>query len=84
MLRDQLYWALMMWLRDDNTSMLPPDQYLLDELAALQYEVNLRGKIRVTDKDKLRTKLRRSPDRADALALTFAPYERPKIMRLMG
>lgn len=82
-MKDQMYWALMLWLRDDNTSMLPPDQYLIDELMAIQYEVNLRGKIRITDKEKMRTMLRRSPDRADALALTFAPYERPKIMRLM-
>jgi hypothetical protein len=83
MLRDQLYWATMLWLRDDNTSMLPPDPYLIDELMALQYEVNLRGKIKIVDKERLRKVLKRSPDRADALALTFAPYERPKIMRLM-
>lgn len=83
MLRDQLYWAVMLWLRDDDTAMLPPDQYLIDELSALQYEVDLRGKIRVIDKEKLRKRLKRSPDRADALALTFAPYDRPKIMRLM-
>ena len=82
-LRDQLYWAVMVWLRDDNTSMLPPDPYLLDEMGALQYRVDTRGRIRVTGKDELRKILRRSPDRLDALALTFAPYERPKIMRLM-
>jgi len=82
-LRDQLYWAMMLWLRDDNTSMLPPDQYLIDELTALQYEVNNRGKIKIIDKEKLRNILRRSPDRADALALTFAPFERPKIRTLM-
>jgi hypothetical protein len=82
MLRDQLYWALMLWLRDDNTAMLPPDQYLIDELSAIQYEVNLRGKIRITDKERLRSLIKRSPDRADALALTFAPYERAKIIRL--
>lgn len=82
-LRDQLYWATMLWLRDDNSSMLPPDPYLIDELMALQYEVTLRGKIKIIDKERLRKVLKRSPDRADALALTFAPYERPKIMRLM-
>jgi hypothetical protein len=83
MLRDQLYWALMLWLRDGNTAMLPPDQLLIDELMTVQYQVTNRGKIRITDKELLRKNLKRSPDRADALALTFAPYERPQVMRLM-
>jgi hypothetical protein len=82
MLRDQLYWALMLWLRDDESAMLPPDNMLVDELLSIQYHLTLRGKIRVTDKDTLRKRLKRSPDRADALALTFAPYERPTVMRL--
>ncbi len=81
-LRDQLWWALREWLRTDETAMLPRDPYLLDELRAPQYEKLLSGKIRVTTKPKLRALLNRSPDRADALTLTFAPFERPKIMKL--
>ncbi|KKL49715.1 hypothetical protein LCGC14_2312730, partial [marine sediment metagenome] len=81
-LRDQLWWGLREWLRTDETSMLPKDPYLLDELRAVQYEKLLSGKIRVTTKPKMRELLKRSPDRADALTLTFAPYERPKIIKL--
>jgi hypothetical protein len=81
-LRDQLWWAVREWLRTDPGAMLPPDPYLLDELRAVSYEKRDNGKIRMTPKEKLRDLLRRSPDRADALCLTFSPYARPTILRL--
>ena len=81
-LRDQLYWAIRKWLKEDETAMLPPDPYLIEELLALEYVVTNRGKIKIIDKDKLRKSLRRSPNKADALALTFSPYERAKILTL--
>jgi len=71
-LRDQIWWACREWLRTDSGSMLPPDEMLVEELAAVTYEV-LNGKIRVMKKDTIRELLKRSPDRADALCLTFAP-----------
>jgi hypothetical protein len=82
LLRDQLWWATREWLRTDENAMLPPDPMLLEELRTPEYEVGIDGKIRVTDKDTLRDLLRRSPDRADALCLTFSPYERAKIRRI--
>ncbi len=51
--------------------MLPPDEMLIEELQAPTYEVD-RGKIRVMRKTTMREVLKRSPDRADALCLTFA------------
>lgn len=71
-LRDQIWWACREWLRTDPGAMLPPDELLIEELLAPSYEVE-NGKIRVTKKDVLRELLKRSPDRADALTLTFAP-----------
>lgn len=71
-LRDQLWWALREWLRTDPGAMLPPDELLCEELEKPNYAIK-DGKIKVSDKDTLRELLRRSPDRADALALTFAP-----------
>jgi hypothetical protein len=71
LLRDQLWWSLREWLRT-APAMLPPDERLEEELGAATYQV-VRGKIKVMDKDTMREVLRRSPDRADALALTFAP-----------
>lgn len=70
LLRDQLWWRCREWLRTDTGAMLPPDEELLEELAAPTYEVQS-GKIRVMRKETMRELLKRSPDRADALCLTF-------------
>ncbi len=69
-LRDQLWWACREWLRVDPGAMLPPDELLIEELCTPTYEVK-NGKIRVMPKDTMRELLKRSPDRADALCLTF-------------
>lgn len=71
-LRDQLWWACREWLRTDPGAMLPPDELLAEELQTPTYE-NVNGKIRVMKKSTMRELLKRSPDRADALCLTFAP-----------
>jgi len=70
-LRDQIWWACREWLRTDSGAMLPPDELLIEELATPTYEV-INGKIRVMKKETMRELLKRSPDRADALCLTFA------------
>lgn len=71
-LRDQLWWSVREWLRTDTGAMLPPDEELIEELLCPTYEVK-NGKVRVMGKKTMRELLRRSPDRADALCLTFAP-----------
>ena len=76
LLRDQLWWAVREWLRTDPGAMLPPDEMLTEELTVPTYEIR-NGKIRVMAKDVMRELLRRSPDRADALCLTF--YE-PEVL----
>ena len=73
-LRDQLWWSCREWLRADTGSMLPPDEELLEELHTATYEV--KGKhIRVMDKDTFKELIKRSPNKADALCLTFAPIQ---------
>ena len=74
LLRDQLWWLCREWLRTDPGAMLPPDEMLIEELTVPTYEV-YNGKIKVMKKDTMRELLKRSPDRADALCLTF--YEPP-------
>lgn len=69
-LRDQLWWSCREWLRTDPGAMLPPDEQLLEELHTPTYEVK-NGRVRVMDKATMRELLKRSPDRADALCLTF-------------
>lgn len=73
-LRDQIWWEIREWLRTDSGAMLPPDELLVEELATPTYEV-VNGKIRVMKKEVMRELLKRSPDRADAICLTFAPSE---------
>ena len=81
-MRDQLWWAVREWLRCDPGAMLPPDDMLVEELLTPTYQV-LYGKISVMRKEEMRALLKRSPDRADALCLTFAPFHRPSVLRLM-
>ena len=69
-MRDQLWWVCREWLRTDPGAMLPPDELLVEELQTPTYEID-RGKIRVMKKATMREVLKRSPDRADALCLTF-------------
>jgi hypothetical protein len=69
-LRDQLWWQCREWLRVDPGAMLPPDEELVEELQAPTYEVK-GGKLKIMDKPTMRELLKRSPDRADALCLTF-------------
>jgi intein/homing endonuclease len=71
-LRDQLWWTMREWLRTDENAMLPPDDELEEELLVATYEVQ--GKyVRIMDKPHMKELLGRSPDRADALSLTFTP-----------
>ena len=71
-LRCQLWWSCREWCRTDPGAMLPPDENLIEELQVATYEV-FNGKIRVMSKSTMRELLKRSPDRADGLCLTFAP-----------
>ncbi len=66
-LRDQLYWSVREWLRSGD-AMLPPDKKLKEECVALRYEMK-NGVICVTDKAEMRKRIKRSPDRLDAVAL---------------
>lgn len=66
--RDELYLGLYDWLREGGA--IPEDVKLEAELAAFATERTLIGRTKVTGKDVLRRALGRSPDRADALALS--------------
>lgn len=77
-LRDQLWWSVRDWLKNDPGAMLPPDDMLIEELMCPTYAV--KGKyIEVMKKEDMKEILKRSPDRADALGLTFAPMPDKKL-----
>ena len=51
---------------------LPEDDELASELASPQYKYTSSGKIKIESKDEMKKRGIRSPDKADALALTMA------------
>jgi hypothetical protein len=76
--RAEYYWAMREALDPTNEDpiALPPDSDLLAELCAIRYKVVTTGKfaaIQIHDKDEIKKVLGRSPDRADAVAMTFSP-----------
>jgi hypothetical protein len=78
--RSELYWRLREALNPDgDTPLSLPDRHaaLAEELSAIGYGFSSSGKIIIEGKDALRSRLGRSPDLADALALTFAVSTAP-------
>ncbi|MDA4133129.1 MAG: hypothetical protein OK454_08410, partial [Thaumarchaeota archaeon] len=73
--RDFAYGSLADWLRTGGE--IPPDAKLEGELLAMRWVPSLSNKQVLIPKSDLREKLKRSPDRADALALSVVA-ERPK------
>ena len=60
------------WLRGDLPVQLPDDEELFDELCGVERVKIAQDQLQLEDKDKFRERIGRSPDKADALALTFA------------
>jgi hypothetical protein len=74
-LRSQLQWQVREWLRTDPGAMLPPDEFLIEELGIPTYKYNKKGLIEVMDKDTAKEILKRSPDSFDSLCLHWAPID---------
>lgn len=80
-IRDYLYLEMMKWFRDFSPSLEGCDELQVEMLAgeasSLQYEFNSAGFVKLESKADFKKRLGgeegRSPDIADALALTFAP-----------
>jgi len=67
-IRDEIFMSLKDWIRDGGA--LPEDRKLERELHSLELAADHRGRLKLSPKDTLRRKLGRSPDRADAVALS--------------
>lgn len=79
--RSEMLFSMCEWIKSSGA--LAPDNALKQELLALR--VTYQGdKFRVIPKDAMKKELGRSPDRADALALTFAYPIAPKPVHGMG
>jgi phage terminase large subunit len=66
-MRDQLWFGFARWLNEGGS--LPPDRKLPAELTAPSWDYDERSRKHVEKKDKLRQRLGRSTDRADACIL---------------
>jgi phage terminase large subunit len=67
--RSEMYFEMAKWIKGGGA--LPQDPKLKEELCAITF-VYQGDKFRIAEKDIIKDKIGRSPDRADALALTFA------------
>lgn len=71
-LKAELFWNLRE-LCQEGTISLPEDDTLLTQLGAIRYRIDSRGRVVIESKDEMKKRGLPSPDRADALALAFAP-----------
>lgn len=74
-MRAYCYWAVRDWLNPKNgfNPALPPCDELDAELTEVHWSFQSSGSIIIESKDNIKARLKRSPDRADALASTFYP-----------
>lgn len=67
--RSEMFFELAKWVKEGGA--LPKDEKLKQELLAITFSYH-KDKFRIVEKDMVKQAIGRSPDRADALALTFA------------
>lgn len=73
--RAEMWWDMCTWIRTGGA--VPPDEDLLKELTEITYMIP-KDVVILEPKRDLKARLRRSCDRADALALTFAEPVAPQ------
>lgn len=77
--RSEMWFEMAEWVKRGGS--LPNLPELLQDLTTPQYSFQ-GGKFRIEEKDQIKKRLGRSPDLADALALTFAQPDMPGKMNL--
>ena len=66
-------WALANeWLKSDAPVQLVDNDELLDDLCSVSKAYDNKGRLQLESKDKVKERIGRSPDKADAFVLTFA------------
>lgn len=68
---DEIYWRTRLWLSQPDSS-IPNDRKLIGQLTARKYETDPKGRIVIESKRVMRKRGLKSPDEADALAMTMA------------
>lgn len=68
----EIYWRTRLWLNEHDSD-IPNDRVLMGQLTARKYDINPKNQIVVESKRDMRKRgLSKSPDEADALAMTMA------------
>lgn len=68
--RSEMWGEMAEWVRDGGA--IPADQELISEIVAPKYDFAPDGSIRLESKDSMKKRGLPSPDKGDAVALTFA------------
>jgi len=71
-LKAELYWGLRMRFESGEVAALT-DAKTMAQLASLRYQHNARGQVVIESKENARKRGVKSPDRAEAMMLAFAP-----------
>lgn len=79
--RTEMWMRMRDWVQKGGC--LPKDPILAEELCSVKFFLR-GGKIRLEEKEQVKARLGRSPDRADALAQTFADVEQPSFFADYG
>lgn len=74
--RTEMWMRLRDWIMEGGK--IPDDMALKNDLVAPTYKIPSTGVVELEPKDKIKERLGRSPDIADALALTFAFHVQPQ------
>jgi len=70
-MRDELWWLMREWF-ETRAVTIPKDDALIAELVGPKYKLESSGKIKIESKDDMKKRGIKSPNKADALGLTFA------------
>jgi len=86
--RAEAWWYASGLFNDQKVS-IPPDPILVGQLAASTYKYGRGGRVQIEDKEDIKKRLNRSPDRADAIvmglyALQDTPVWRPYVEDYRG
>lgn len=84
-LRAYVYWSFRQALDPSSGEdiALPEGRSLRAELAAARYEI-VAGKIKIEDKEEIKSRIHRSPDRADAIVMAWYIANRPVVTPGVG
>ena len=70
--RAEMWDGINKWLKQEVDVQLPQDEELFEELCCVEKVIGEGSTLQLEKKEKVKERLGRSPDKADALALTFA------------